>query len=94
MATESKTVTIVPLTGANFPTRKVQCQMALVCDGLWEIVARTETAPAATETAEVRSKFQARRDRALATIVLVIDPALLYLIGDLDDLIAVWMTLF
>ena len=64
--------------------------MALVRDGLWEIVAGTETAPAATETAEVRSKFQARRDCALAMIVLAIDPALLYLIG---DPIAAWMTL-
>ena len=31
-----------------------------------------------------------RRDRALATIVLLVDPSLLYLIGDPDDPVVVW----
>ena len=75
---ESKTSAIVSLNGANYPTCKVQCCMALVCDGLWGIISGTETAP--VEGSDRRSKFLARRDRALATIVLVVEPSLLYLI--------------
>ena len=85
MATDSKTVAIVPLNGSNYPTWKVQCRMALVRDGLW---ARTETAPPEEEAARL-SKFLANRNCALATIVLAVDPALLYLIGDPDDPVAV-----
>ena len=71
---------------------KVQCRMALVRDGLWEIVAGTETAPPEEEAARL-SKFLAKRNRALATIVLAVDPALMYLIGDPDDPVAVWKKL-
>ena len=84
---ESKTTAIVPLKGANYPTWKVQCRMALVRDGLWGIVSGTETAPA---EGDGRPKFLARRDRALATIVLAVEPSLLYLIGDPEDPVAVW----
>ena len=45
MTTELKTVAIAPLNGTNYPTSKIQCQMALVHDGLWVIVNGTETAP-------------------------------------------------
>ena len=58
---ESKTVTIVPLKGENYPTWKVQCRMALVRDGLWGIVSGTETAPSGD-----RAKF-------LATVTAVLD---------------------
>ena len=40
---------------------KIQCKMALIKEGLWNIAAR--------------------KDKALATIVLMIKPSLLYLIG-------------
>ena len=30
MASESKTVTVIPLNGANYATWKVQCRMALI----------------------------------------------------------------
>ena len=63
--------------------------MALVRDGLWVIVAGTETA----EEAICLSKFLSNRNRALVTIVLAIDPALLYLIGDPEDPIVVWKKL-
>ena len=76
---ESKTVTVVPLSGSNYGTWKVQCRMALVKDGLWGIVSGTETAPASTE-AEKFAKFVGRRDKALAIIVLSVDPSLLYLL--------------
>ena len=88
MAADSKTSIIVPLNGSNYPTWKVQCRMALVRDGLWGIVAGTEALPA--EGGDRRSKFIARRDRALATIVLAVEPSLLYLIGDPEDPTTVW----
>ena len=72
---ESKTSTLVPLNGSNYPTWKLQCRMALVRDGLWNIVAGIEKEP---EGAEAQLKFRARRDRALATVVLSIEPSLLY----------------
>ena len=65
--------------------------MALVRDGLWGIVARTEIIP--PEEAAQCTKFLANRDRALATIVLAVDPALMYLIGDPEDPVAVWKKL-
>ena len=44
MATEQKTDVIVPLNGLNYATWRVQCQMALISDGLWGIVNETEQA--------------------------------------------------
>ena len=44
--------------------------MALVRNGLWGIVNGTETAPTADAGEDVQAKFQARKDKALATIVL------------------------
>lgn len=87
---EGKAMLVVPLKGTNYPSWKVQCRMALVREGLWGIVDGTEAAPA---DADRRAKYMARRDRALATIVLAIDPSLLYLIGDPEDPAAVWKKL-
>ena len=86
---EVKTVSIVPLNGLNYPTWKLQCKMALMKDGLWAIVDGTETSPAEHEADRYR-KFVGRRDRALAIIVLSIEPSLLYLIGDPENPVAVW----
>ena len=91
MAAESKTSVVMPLNGNNYPTWKVKCCMALVCDGLGSIVAGTEMLPG--EGGDRRSKLIARRDRALATIVLAVDPPLLYLIGDPEDPVTVWQKL-
>ena len=84
---ESK-IAIFPLTGANFPTWKIQCKMSLIKDGLWGIVDGSEAAPAETDSAY--SKYISRKNRALAIIVLSIDPSLLYLLGDPTDPTAVW----
>jgi hypothetical protein len=88
MATDSKHVVLIPLKGKNYPTWKVQCRMALMRDGLWDIVNNKEKIP--TEGDKEIQKFLSRRDRALATIVLSVDPSLLYLIGDPDDPVVVW----
>ena len=89
---EMKTLSIVPLNGKNYPTWKVQCRMALMKDGLWGIVSETERDPGDGE-AEAHSKFLSRRDRALAIIVLSVEPSLLYLVGDTEDPVAVWKKL-
>lgn len=88
---ESKTVAITPLNGSNYVTWRIQCKMALLKDGLWKIVDGTEVAPEETD-ANYR-KFEGRRDKALATIVLSVDPTLLYLIGEPTDPKAVWTKL-
>ena len=46
---------IVPLTGANYPTWKVQCKMSLMKDGLWGIVDGSKRAPSTNDS--VYSKF-------------------------------------
>lgn len=89
---ESKSVAFVPLSGSNYPTWKVQCRMALMKEGLWGIVNGTERSPPEGE-AEKLAKFVARRDRALAIVVLSVNPTLLYLLGDPEDPIAVWKKL-
>ncbi len=58
----------------------------------WGIVNGTERSPPERE-AEKLAKFVARRDRALAIVVLSVNPTLLYLLGDPEDLIAVWKKL-
>ena len=77
MSDSKSSVTVVPLTGNNFPTWKVQCKMALIKNGLdlWGLVSGTETAPSEDNAAERYSKFVMKRDRALAIIVLSIDPS-------------------
>ena len=86
-------VSIVPLRGSNYPTWKVQCRMALIREGLWGIVDGSEGRPDPEEDADKYAKYMARRDRALATIVLAIDPCQLYLIGNPEDPAAVWKKL-
>ena len=66
--------------------------MALMKDGLWSIVSGSELPPDAAE-ADKYAKFVARRDRALAIVVLSIEPSLLYLIGDPEDPAIVWQKL-
>ena len=90
---ELKQVSIVPLKGPNYATWKVQCTMALKKDGVWGIVSDTEEAPASDADPKERERYAARRDKALATVVLSVDPCLLYLIGDPVDPVAVWKKL-
>ncbi len=83
-------VSVVPLNGSNYPTWKIQCRMALMRDCLWNIVNGTEVVPT---SADGRAKFAVRRDKALAVIVLSVNPSLLYLIGDPTDPCVVWKKL-
>ena len=91
MAESLKTVSIVPLKGSNYATWKVQCTMVLKKDGLWSIVDGTEVAPGRTAGEKEQERYASRKDNALATIVLSVDPLLLYLVGaDPEDPVVVW----
>ena len=93
MASENHSV-IVPLNSSNYATWKIQFRMALIRDAVWNIVDGTEVAPTGSAaTAEAQSKFKARQDRALATIVLSMELSLLYLLGDPKDPTEVWKKL-
>ena len=61
--------------------------MALIQEGLWNIVKETETSPCeSTDNGAAVVKYELQEDRALATIVLSMEPTLLYLLGlDPDD---------
>ena len=81
----------VVLTGENFPTWKIQAKMMLIKENLYDIVDESETEPAPTSTnAADIAKFKSRKKRALAIIVLSIDPKLFYHLGDPTCPIAVW----
>ena len=84
--------TIIPLIGKNYPTWKIQCRMALMKDGLWGIAKGTEETPG-EDNAEAQKKYMARRDRALALVILAVKPSLLYLLGDPEDPAAMWKKL-
>ena len=92
MAEAIKSVSIVPIKESNYPTWKLQCCMVLMKEGLWSIVNGTEQAPGGGDE-EKLAKFSARRDQAVALIVLSIEPSLLYLLGDPDDPVDVWKKL-
>ena len=81
---------MTPLNGSNYATWKIHCKMSLMKDGLWNIANGTEVAP---EDNDARRKFQIRSDRALALIVLSVEPSLLYLLGDPQDPAIVWKNL-
>eukprot|EP00731_Ephydatia_muelleri_P016374 Em0009g798a len=91
MAESMRLAAVVPLNGKNYPTWKIQCRMALMKEGLWSIVSEEETEPQSGRT-EI-AKFRSRREKALATIVLSLDIALLYLIGNSEHPAAVWKKL-
>ena len=62
--------------------------MSLMKEGLWNIVDGTEAAPGPENDRYTR--FLTRKNRALAIIVLSLEPSLLYLIGDPEDPTTVW----
>ena len=71
----------------------MQCKMALMKENRWEIVEGFETAPDAEAQADLYAEFVQRRDRALGTIVLSVDPSLLYILGEPKDPVEVWIAL-
>ncbi len=87
-------VAIVPLGGANnYSTWAVQCRMALLKEDLWSVVSTPEPPDPATATAASVVQYQRRQEKALATIVLTINPSLLYLLPNPEDPAVVWQQL-
>ena len=56
--------------------------MMLMKEGLWKIVTGEETEP---NDEGQRAKFATRRDRALTTMVLSVDPSILNIIGNPEN---------
>ena len=83
---------IVLLNGNNYPTWKIQIKMTLMKYGAWGFVTGTEVEPDDEDHVGWR-KFNDRKDKALATIVLGVEPALLYMLGDPQDPAEVWQKL-
>ena len=80
---------VVALNGTNFPTWKLQIRMILMKQGVWKIVNETEVAPDENNIV-AWNKYHDRRDKALSTLVLAVEPSLLYLLGDPEDPVVVW----
>ena len=90
---EIKFVNLVPLNGTNYITWKIQCKMALIRDGLLDIEIMIESVPDPRTETVLHVKYLAWRDRVLATIVLLVEPSLLHLIGDPVDPAVLWKKL-
>ena len=75
---------IVPLNSGNYATLKVQSRMALIKENFWSLVGGTEPVPKQTD-ADKYTKYLEKKNKALAAIVLIVDPKLLYLIGDPEN---------
>ena len=92
-------VTTIHLNETNYNTWKVQCRMVLMREGLWRIVDGTEVEPVDNglvgqgSNAAAINKYIARKEKALATIVLSIEPSLLYLVGDPQEPSVLWKQL-
>ena len=90
IAIETKLVNLVRLNGTNYATWKVQCKRTLIRDDVWNVINGTKTVPDSRTEMGLYAKYLSRKNRALATIVLSLEPSLLYLIGDPDDPGVVW----
>ena len=84
--------TQVVLKSNDYATWKIQIKMQLNALELFNIVDGNETVPDDESSANYK-KFCARRDKALAVIVLSVDPSLLYLLEDPTDPSLVWTKL-
>ncbi|KAK3888840.1 hypothetical protein Pcinc_007106 [Petrolisthes cinctipes] len=63
--------------------------MALIKEDVWSLVDGTEPLPDPTDTNKY-SKYVLKKNKALAIVVLSVDPKLLYLLGEPEDPKEVW----
>ena len=89
---DNKNTQVVVLKSNNYATWKIQIKMQLIALELFNIVDGNETVPENEASANYK-KFCVRRDKALAVIVLSVDPSLLYLLEDPTDPSEVWTKL-
>ena len=80
---------VIALSENNYSTWKIQMKMHLISHDLFGIVTGTETAPSEDQASAV-IRFNGRKDKALAMIVLAVEPRLLYILGDPVDPTVVW----
>ena len=85
-------INIIPLNDTNYNTWRIQLKMYLMREGLLNLVEGVETAPDSSDASAVRN-FKGRENRALANIVLNVEPKLLYFLGDPVDPVIVWKKL-
>ena len=84
---EIKSERVTQLDGKNYATWKIQLRMVLLKEGLWNIVNGTAAVP---QNNAALQKYQLKKDRALAILVLAVQPSLLYLLGDPQEPKVVW----
>ena len=77
----------------NYSVWKLQMKMLLILEVLYSIVNGWEAAPSSDASSAFIQKYNQRRNKALAKIVLEIDPNILYLVGDPWDPAVVWRLL-
>lgn len=96
-ATEISKINLTPLNEKNYPTKKIHVWIHLmIIRFVWDS-RRTwsSSIPSlSTGNAAATRKYSNWRDKTLATIVLTIDPKLLYLIGKPSDPTGVWTKLY
>ncbi|KAK3893175.1 hypothetical protein Pcinc_003000 [Petrolisthes cinctipes] len=63
--------------------------MALIKEDVWSVVDGTEPIPDPTDTNKY-NKYVLKKNKALAIVVLSVDPKLLYLLGEPEDPKEVW----
>ena len=83
---------IVPLNGNNYITWRTQCHMYLMKDDLWRVVSGEDVRPASNDGGR-QTAFEKPKDKTLSTIVLSVDPSLLYLLPDPQCPQPVWQKL-
>ena len=93
MAMETKLLNLVPLNRINYIAWKVQWKMALIRDGLWNIINEMEIFPNFRTDTILHTKYLLQKYHALVTIILSVELSLLYLVRDPDDLVAAWKKL-
>ncbi len=86
-------VSIVPLKGDNYATWALKVKMVLLRDNLLGVVDGSVRGEQFSGDAKKLAEYQERKNRALATIVLAVDPALLYLIPNPESPRIVWKQL-
>ena len=85
MATETTKRLIKLLNRPNYATWKLQCKMALIKEGMWNIVTGNEN---------VSENQEEHENTCCEEIVLSVDPTLLYLLGpDTENRTVVWKQL-
>jgi len=78
------------LNDSNYSTWKLHVKMILMEKNLWGIVDGSEVPPSLSDVKEYKN-YCLRKEKALANIVLAVDPKIYYILGDPKDPQEAWM---